>query len=79
MNSKLTTHYYSLSDYLKTQFGQKIYKLSLNGGMTFPNKYGTIGKGGCIFCSAGGSGDFAADKILSIIIKIFFQINHLLV
>ena len=55
-----------LSDYLKQRFGQKLYKVSLNGGMSCPNRDGTIGTGGCIFCSAGGSGDFASDKELSI-------------
>lgn len=52
--------YYSLDYYLKQTFGEKLYKLSLNGGMTCPNRDGTLGKNGCIFCSAGGSGDFAA-------------------
>lgn len=58
--------YHSLDYELKKSFGEKIYKLSLNGGMTCPNRDGTIGYGGCIFCSAGGSGDFASDKNLSI-------------
>ena len=58
--------YYSLNAWLKDQFGQKIYKLALDGGMTCPNRDGTVGSGGCIFCSAGGSGDFAADARLSI-------------
>ncbi|MDF2609485.1 MAG: ytqA [Lachnospiraceae bacterium] len=58
--------YYSLDTYLKTEFGRKIYKLSLNGGMTCPNRDGTLGNNGCIFCSAGGSGDFAASFSLSI-------------
>ncbi|MDO4343625.1 MAG: TIGR01212 family radical SAM protein [Eubacteriales bacterium] len=58
--------YYSLDFRLRRQFGEKVYRLSLNGGMTCPNRDGTIGTGGCIFCSAGGSGDFAADKGLSI-------------
>lgn len=48
-----------LSPYLKKRFGKKVYKISLNGGMTCPNRDGTIGTGGCIFCSEGGSGDFA--------------------
>lgn len=52
--------YYSLDRYLKTTFGTKVYKLSLNGGMTCPNRDGTLDTRGCIFCSAGGSGDFAA-------------------
>ena len=53
-------HYYSLNQYLRQAFGAKVYKLSLNGGMTCPNRDGTLGTRGCIFCSAGGSGDFAA-------------------
>lgn len=51
--------YYSLDYYLKQTFGGKTYKLALDGGMTCPNRDGTIGIGGCIFCSQGGSGDFA--------------------
>ncbi len=58
--------YYSLNDYIKQTFGEKLYKLALNGGMSCPNRDGTLGTGGCIFCSAGGSGDFAADRKLSI-------------
>lgn len=53
-------HYYSLNQYLRQTFGQKIYKISLNGGMTCPNRDGSLDTRGCIFCSAGGSGDFAA-------------------
>lgn len=52
--------YHSLDWELKKQFGHKVYKLSLDGGMTCPNRDGKLGKRGCIFCSAGGSGDFAA-------------------
>lgn len=52
--------YYSLNRYLKETFGTKVYKLALNGGMTCPSRDGTLGSRGCIFCSAGGSGDFAA-------------------
>lgn len=58
--------YYSLDYYLKKTFGEKVYRLSLNGGMTCPNRDGTLGSRGCIFCSAGGSGDFAASSLLSI-------------
>ncbi len=58
--------YYSLGLYLKQHFGRKLYKLSLNGGMSCPNRDGTVGVGGCIFCSAGGSGEFAADGGLSV-------------
>lgn len=53
-------NYLSLSDYLKTKYGTKVYKLSLTSGCTCPNRDGTISTGGCIFCSEGGSGDFAA-------------------
>ena len=59
-------YYYSLNNYLKETFREKVYKLSLNGGTTCPNRDGKLGTKGCIFCSAGGSGEFAADKQLSI-------------
>lgn len=59
-------YYYSLSDYLKKEFGMKVYKLALNAGCTCPNRDGTLGTRGCIFCSEGGSGDFAADPQLSV-------------
>lgn len=52
--------YHSLDYYLKENFGQKVYKLALDGQMTCPNRDGTLGHSGCIFCSEGGSGDFAA-------------------
>ena len=58
--------YHSLDYELKTQFGEKVYRLALNGGMTCPNRDGTVGHGGCIFCSGGGSGEFASDPALSI-------------
>lgn len=53
-------NYLSLSDYLKNKYGTKVYKLSLTSGCTCPNRDGTLSTGGCIFCSEGGSGDFAA-------------------
>lgn len=59
-------YYYSLNEYLKKTFGEKVYKISLNGGMTCPNRDGTLGTRGCIFCSRGGSGEFSADKLLSV-------------
>lgn len=55
----------TLNDYCREQFGEKLYKLSLNGGMTCPNRDGTLGSRGCIFCSAGGSGDFAPSAALT--------------
>ena len=62
--------YYSLDYYLKNTFGEKIYRLSLNGGMTCPNRDGTFDRRGCIFCSAGGSGDFATAPTLSVTAQI---------
>lgn len=58
--------YYSLDSHLKETFGEKVYKITLNGGMTCPNRDGHIGTGGCIFCSANGSGDFAGSPDLSV-------------
>lgn len=58
--------YHSLDYYLKETFHDKVYKLSLNGGMTCPNRDGKVSTGGCIFCSEGGSGDFAAASVLSV-------------
>ena len=58
--------YRSLNLYLKKLFGEKVYKVTLNGGMTCPNRDGHTGTGGCIFCSAMGSGDFAGNASLSI-------------
>ena len=51
---------------LKKRFGEKVYRIALNGGMTCPNRDGRAGYGGCIFCSGGGSGEFAADPALSV-------------
>ncbi len=51
--------YKTANDYYKEKFGCKVYKLSLDGGFTCPNRDGTISTGGCIFCSADGSGEFA--------------------
>ena len=59
-------YYYSLNEYLKKTFGEKVYKISLDGGMTCPNRDGALGTDGCIFCSGGGSGEFSADRRLSI-------------
>lgn len=54
--------YYSLNRYLQDNFGQKIYKIALDGGFTCPNRDGTLGTKGCIFCSEKGSGDFAQGR-----------------
>ena len=58
--------YLSFNKYLKDKFGQKIYKISLDGGFTCPNRDGKTGTRGCIFCSKGGSGDFAESREMSI-------------
>ncbi len=58
--------YHSLDYELRAIFGEKLYKISLNGNMTCPNRDGTLGTRGCIFCSQGGSGDFAENGRLSV-------------
>lgn len=58
--------YYSFNQYLKDTFGCKVYKISINAGFTCPNRDGTLGTRGCIFCSRGGSGDFAESSSLSV-------------
>lgn len=69
--------YYSLDYMLKERFNKKIYKVALNGGMTCPNRDGTIDTRGCIFCSFGGSGDFAGNKTDDITTQIEKQIKIL--
>lgn len=60
MNSDwLGKPYYSLNAYFQKNYGEKYYKIALNAGLSCPNRDGTLSRGGCIFCSAGGSGDFA--------------------
>ena len=66
--------YHSLDYMLRERFGEKVYKVTLNGGMSCPNRDGKIGHRGCIFCSEGGSGDFAADVSLSVTEQINSQI-----
>ncbi len=58
--------YYSLNNYLKDTFGCKVYKIAIDGGFTCPNRDGTLDTRGCIFCSKGGSGDFAQSRNLSV-------------
>ena len=55
-----------LNDYLKSKYGSKKYKVSINAGFTCPNRNGTLGTKGCIFCSGMGSGDFAESSLLSV-------------
>ena len=58
--------YYSLDAYCKKRYGSKVYKIALDAGLTCPNRDGTLGNRGCIFCSAGGSGDFAVKPMNSV-------------
>ena len=58
--------FYSANQYYRELFGEKIYKISLNGGMSCPNRDGTLDTRGCIFCSEGGSGDFAPSSSMDI-------------
>lgn len=51
--------WYSFAAFCKKEFGRRLYRVALNGNMTCPNRDGTLGRGGCIFCGEGGSGDFA--------------------
>ena len=58
--------YHSMDYALKKRYGKKLYRITLNAGLSCPNRDGTVGTGGCTFCSSEGSGDFAGDKCLSI-------------
>ncbi len=58
--------YYTYDYFLKKTFGEKCFKVPLDGGFTCPNRDGTKGIGGCIYCSARGSGDFACTPDMSI-------------
>lgn len=58
--------YYTYSNFIKEYFGEKLYKICLDGGFTCPNRDGTLSTGGCIFCSEGGSGEFSENASLSI-------------
>lgn len=63
MNMRWNDKPYHTLDYeMKMKYGEKIYKIALDAGMTCPNRDGSCGNRGCIFCSAGGSGDFAARR-----------------
>ena len=75
MRKWLEKPYHSLDYMLQERFGEKVYKITLNGGMSCPNRDGTLGNRGCIFCSAGGSGDFAADPSQSVSSQIESQMS----
>ena len=67
---KRAMEYYSLNRYLQDTFGEKVYKIALDGGFTCPNRDGTKGTGGCIFCSGAGSGEFAGSPEDSVTVQI---------
>lgn len=73
MKEKINT----INNFLKKEFGEKIYKLSLDGGFSCPNRDGKLSYGGCIFCSESGSGEFAATKIKTISEQIDEQIKSI--
>jgi len=58
--------YNSLNYFLRDKFGEKVFKISLDGGFSCPNRDGKISSGGCLFCSESGSGDYAGARELSI-------------
>jgi radical SAM protein (TIGR01212 family) len=69
--------YYTLNYFYKTKFNSKVFKVSLNGGFTCPNKDGSKGTGGCIYCSPSGSGDFAGN-IKDNLIKQFNEVRDIM-
>ena len=77
MRKWLEKPYHSLDYMLQERFKEKVYKITLNGGMSCPNRDGTLGNRGCIFCSAGGSGDFAGNSRDSITTQIKIQADRL--
>lgn len=75
--SNTNKRYHTLDYYNKNKYNSKVFKVSLNGNFTCPNKDGTKGYGGCIYCSTSGSGDYAGDKRLSLTNQ-FFQIRDVI-
>ena len=69
--------YNSIDRYYKYKYGKKVAKISINGNFSCPNKDGTKGIGGCIYCSKSGSGDFAGDKKLNVVDQ-FYQIKEVM-
>ena len=67
MRTFSNNHFFSSSDFFKQKFGFKVYKLCIDAGCTCPNRDGTKGIGGCIFCSGSGSGDFAQSREFSVL------------
>ncbi|MBQ9122578.1 MAG: TIGR01212 family radical SAM protein [Lachnospiraceae bacterium] len=66
---KMMNPYYSLNDYFRQTYGQKCYKIAIDAGLNCPNRDGHISTGGCSFCSALGSGDFAVSRVTGSVSK----------
>ena len=69
--------YHTLNDFLRNKFGEKVYKISLDGGFSCPNRDGKAGFGGCTFCSSKGSGDYAGERVKSISEQ-FEDVKHMM-
>lgn len=63
LNDRQTKRYHTWNEHLKEQFGEKVFKVALDGGFDCPNRDGTVAHGGCTFCSVSGSGDFAQSRL----------------
>ena len=61
--SNTNKRYHTLDYYYKEKFNQKVFKVSLDAGLSCPNIDGTVGYGGCIYCSKTGSAEFAGNKM----------------
>lgn len=70
-------HYVTLNNYLKSIYNKKVFKISLNGNFSCPNRDGKISHNGCIFCSEKGSGDFAGEKNLPIKEQFYEIVNKM--
>ncbi|MGL5411454.1 TIGR01212 family radical SAM protein [Cetobacterium sp.] len=77
MEKQNNRRFYSLNDFFKDEFKDKIFKVSLDGGFTCPNRDGKVAHGGCIFCSDAGSGEFAGNRRKSITEQIDEQLEFL--
>ena len=75
--SDTNKRYHTYDYYLRHAFGEKVAKISLDGGFTCPNRDGTCGTGGCIYCSGRGSGDFAEDALLPIEEQFHLQVKRI--
>ena len=69
--------YYTLDYFYKHKFNSKVFKVSLNAGFTCPNKDGTVGVGGCIYCSKSGSGEYGGDKTKDLVTQ-FNEVKNMM-